>query len=556
MESQRILVVDDDSLNRFLLMHMLEEQGYSDCYEASSGHEALELAERVKPDLILLDIVMPGMDGFEVAERLKKDAESYLPIIFITASDDRENLVKCLEVGGDDFAIKPFDKSILAAKIRAHLRIRSMAQHIEAQNAELSTFQQYVETEHAMVEHIYSHALQNPPETEQFFDVVLNPATTFNGDLFLAQPHPSGGVYFLLGDFTGHGLASTIGAIPVSRTFSGMCSQGRSLVEIAGALNELLHTTLPIERFFSATIGHVNDDGTRANIWQGGMPDMFVQQHYDKSVVPISAKHMALGILSPAEFESDCTIVELEHGDTLYLFTDGVTEATPNDSFSQADQHDMLGETTLRQWIADAPGIGSQAILDKVCNTLNRTQFDDDVTLVKFVSQDLSSLKNEEAFAQLPFTLSVSLGPEELRKENSVEQILQVLNSQQGLSSVRSDIFTILSEMYTNALEHGLLNLDSDLKDTPEGFMEYYDIREAALEALNDGFIRVEINLYPSERRVSVAVTDSGDGFDHQQMKQSSDNASSGRGLQLLNEICDALWFEGNGNRIVVELSV
>ena len=74
----RILVVDDDTLNRFLLVHMLEQQGYLDTFEAEDGEGAIELAKRINPDLVLLDVVMPKMDGYEVATRLEKISGRYL----------------------------------------------------------------------------------------------------------------------------------------------------------------------------------------------------------------------------------------------------------------------------------------------------------------------------------------------------------------------------------------------------------------------------------------------------------------------------------------------
>jgi DNA-binding response OmpR family regulator len=131
----RILIVDDDSLNRFLLSHMLEEAGYDECFEAESGHEAIQLANRIQPDLVLLDVMMPDMDGYTVAPILKQIAGNiYLPIIFITSLEDHASLVKCLEVGGDDFASKPFDKVILTAKIRAHGRTRLLSKKTHKQN--------------------------------------------------------------------------------------------------------------------------------------------------------------------------------------------------------------------------------------------------------------------------------------------------------------------------------------------------------------------------------------------------------------------------------------
>ena len=88
----KILIIDDESLNRFLLLHMLEEEGYTDCYEAKDGPEGIQLAQEVQPDLVLLDVMMPGMDGFAVAPVLKEMAgDNYLPIIFITSLDDKES---------------------------------------------------------------------------------------------------------------------------------------------------------------------------------------------------------------------------------------------------------------------------------------------------------------------------------------------------------------------------------------------------------------------------------------------------------------------------------
>ena len=123
----KVLVVDDQELNRTLLQFLLEEDGY-EVSIATNGREAIECFDEVSPDLVLLDVVMPVMDGFATAPIIKKKAgELYLPIIFITALDDQASLKRCLEVGGDDFLNKPFDKVILSAKIRAHARIRALS---------------------------------------------------------------------------------------------------------------------------------------------------------------------------------------------------------------------------------------------------------------------------------------------------------------------------------------------------------------------------------------------------------------------------------------------
>ena len=113
----KILIVDDEEINRIMLREMLSEAGYSDFIEAGNGLEAVELACRHKPDIVLLDVIMPGMSGTEAAPHIKASSpDCYLPILFITSLDDEQSLVRCLASGGDDFISKPFEKIILHAK--------------------------------------------------------------------------------------------------------------------------------------------------------------------------------------------------------------------------------------------------------------------------------------------------------------------------------------------------------------------------------------------------------------------------------------------------------
>ena len=268
----RILVVDDESLNRFLLTHMLQENGFKDCHEAEDGEQAIKMAEELVPDIVLLDVVMPGMSGHEVAPKLKKlQKDTYLPIIFITALDDEASLAKCLAVGGDDFVGKPFDKTILAAKLKAHARTRMLSKRAQKQNRELLFHQQHIEREHAIVEHIFSNVLTLNKRLTKFIDYHLAPASNFNGDMLLIERSPNAGLYILLGDFTGHGLASAIGAIPVTRAFQTMAEKGISVGEMAETLNKTLLDFLPAGMFFAAALLEVSESGKNIDIWNGAL---------------------------------------------------------------------------------------------------------------------------------------------------------------------------------------------------------------------------------------------------------------------------------------------
>lgn len=116
-----VLVVDDDALNRRLLTATLAREGYRTS-SANDGTQALEALREDPPDVILLDIVMPGIDGFAVLEEIKADESlRHLPVIMISGVDDTESVVRCLEMGADDFLPKPFDPAILRARINAGL---------------------------------------------------------------------------------------------------------------------------------------------------------------------------------------------------------------------------------------------------------------------------------------------------------------------------------------------------------------------------------------------------------------------------------------------------
>jgi adenylate cyclase len=143
-DSPRVLVVDDTPQNIRLLDAVLSPRGYT-VIPASSGQEALKAVDEVPPDIVLLDIQMPVMDGYEVCQRLRENpATQALPIVMITAAGDQEKL-KALEAGADEFIAKPFNQAELLARVKSLLRIKNYHDTIEAQTAELAAFNRSLE---------------------------------------------------------------------------------------------------------------------------------------------------------------------------------------------------------------------------------------------------------------------------------------------------------------------------------------------------------------------------------------------------------------------------
>jgi putative two-component system response regulator len=130
-EPPKILVVDDHTASRMTAVALLSMEGY-EVIEADSGATAVVLVKQKQPDLILLDIMMPGMDGFEVCQLLKQDEHTRLiPVIFITALNDRRSRIRGIEVGADDFLTKPFDRVELAARVKSLVRQKRLNEDLD-----------------------------------------------------------------------------------------------------------------------------------------------------------------------------------------------------------------------------------------------------------------------------------------------------------------------------------------------------------------------------------------------------------------------------------------
>ena len=137
-KKQKILIVEDNQENIDLLVYFLRPQGY-ELVTAKDGLSALEKVDEGHPDIILLDIMLPKMDGYEVCERLKTRADTkFIPIIMLTALKELQDKVKALEVGADDFLSKPFENVELLARVKSLLRLKEYHDELQHKNKELA----------------------------------------------------------------------------------------------------------------------------------------------------------------------------------------------------------------------------------------------------------------------------------------------------------------------------------------------------------------------------------------------------------------------------------
>ena len=158
MNGQKILIIDDEEMNIKLLKGILYSQNYK-FYEALNGEEALDLVHDISPDLILLDVMMPGIDGFEVCQNLKQDEKTKsIPIVMVTALREKEHRLKALESGADDFLSKPVDSTEVVIRVKSLLRIKSYHDEIAMKNDYLLELEKIKDG----LIHMIVHDLRNP----------------------------------------------------------------------------------------------------------------------------------------------------------------------------------------------------------------------------------------------------------------------------------------------------------------------------------------------------------------------------------------------------------
>ncbi|WP_125560082.1 SpoIIE family protein phosphatase [Pseudoalteromonas rubra] len=545
-----ILVVDDQPLNCRLLQTMLEHQHY-DVLVANNGQEALNLLYEHDVDIVLLDVMMPVMDGFETAPKIKEHAgDVYLPVIFITALEDHASFEKCLHVGGDDFIHKPFDRIVLSAKIRAHARTRKLSKEAHEQKKQLEYHYNQIEREHEIVEHIFRNALSGQQDFADLCDYHLSPASMFNGDMFLMAKSPIGGFYCLLGDFTGHGLAAAVGALPASKIFYTMVQKGMAVNDIAAELNSSLNTLLPGHMFCAAAIIEISSSGRNLSAWLGGFPDIYLIDGQGQVLKTIESQHMSLGILDEDEFERNTLHFEVDVGTRIVMATDGIIE-------SEAPDGELFGEQRLINVLSCKVDISTKDIIQQVREYSGHKEQQDDLSIAIInCLPDTSTEALPPEYSTLPFNISISLNAQQMRYTDPVLELVDILSQVEGLHAHRSNVFLLLSEAYNNSLDHGVLGLKSDLKNQDDGFIEYYQQRAIALESLKDALIIINVRFCPEEFCLVFNICDSGNGFDHSSTALHQSQQEHGRGVELLSEIAKSVTYNQVGNEVELVYSL
>ncbi|MTW22421.1 fused response regulator/phosphatase [Allochromatium palmeri] len=369
------LIVDDEASSHRLLGLMLAKEGFR-TLAAFNGREALELFERERPDIVFMDVMMPEMDGLEATQRIKAlVGADFIPVIFLTALKDEQCLLRCIEAGGDDFLAKPFSFTRLRARVLAMERVRDLQRALAAKQQLLERLLEHDQEEKQLAERVWTQAVKYQNASIPAIGLIERPATIFNGDLVLMGYLPDGGLRILLGDFTGHGLAATIGALPVADTFHAMTAKGFDDSALLAELNHKLYRFLPTERFMAAYLISIPGQGDSLGWWNGGMPAAYQRTATGLNELPSHA--LPLGIQAELQ-DPVMRHTSLAAGDRLLLMSDGLLEA--ENQQGRMFVHEELS-AVLETWEPGTPILPAlMTCFDTHCTGTEQT---DDVAVVE-----------------------------------------------------------------------------------------------------------------------------------------------------------------------------
>ena len=373
-DSGRLLVVDDDHANRETLYDLLSPRGY-EVTLAQDGERALELAQAHDFDVVLLDITMPGIDGFEVLRQLRQyQGRSELPVIMVTGRGEGDHVIRALEGGANDYVTKPLDLPVIVARLRTQLSLKRAYDHIVAleHNQELQNTQ--LENANKELENAYQQMkgdLRSAAKVQQAllpsslpeipglrFTWSFRPCADLAGDCLNVFQLDDDHVAFYLLDVSGHGVRAALLSVTLSRILTPMAEQPSLLLqrvpgsnrlaptppaEVAKELNRRFQLDLETWQYFTLFYGVLNVQTFDLRYVSAGQPGP-VYVPYRDAPQNLHLPVFAIGWVPQPNYQE--RRLQLRPGDRLHLYSDGVDEA-------MNDRRELFGDQRLVRAIAE-----------------------------------------------------------------------------------------------------------------------------------------------------------------------------------------------------------
>jgi sigma-B regulation protein RsbU (phosphoserine phosphatase) len=362
-----ILIVDDHPVNIRLLERILGAAGYR-TLAAENGPDGRDLAVSRLPDLILLDIMMPGESGFESCEKLKKDPRTaHIPIVFLSAKADVESKVTGLNLGAVDYMTKPFDKTEVLARVGRHLETRDAYQTIiELQAAKLK---QVHEAQQAI--------LPRPVEVPgALFGVNYIPIIEAGGDFYDVFPVADGVFGYFAADISGHDIRASYNTFALKALISQNIGPQIPPEETMRVINHVFTNLMKNGEHLTGVYARLDRRVPELTVVNAGhLPVLYLNR--DGAIRPLAAEGDILGVFEDVIFEP--LSVKVRSGDRFFLFTDGLLEVFGEDPRSREE-----GLDALMACCVDTRDLPIDKAVDEIVSLIcpDRKRLQDDVLLL------------------------------------------------------------------------------------------------------------------------------------------------------------------------------
>ncbi len=369
----RILAVDDNEDNIFLLRMILENHDH-EILTAYNGKDALEIAKNTAIDLVLLDVMMPGMNGMEVAAHLKKMEETrHVPIILLTAKKkDVEDVVEALASGADEYITKPFYETELVARVTSMLRMKSLFDQISRANKMMAE-----DLQMAQAVQVSMLPTKYPDSNKIQFHAYYEAATSIGGDYYDIMDYGNGKIGILLADVSGHGASAAL-IVSMIKTFAiSHMEAGTTPVQFAMSLNRKIIKMIPEERYLTMFFGVADLNTNILTYVRAGHPYPLILRKEDRSIVKLDVQGDIIGLVEDINIEQGK--VEFKPGDKLLVYSDGLFEVWNKEG-------EMYGMENLLRDLNDRFDESGADIVNNLVLTTKTFNFedslDDDVAVV------------------------------------------------------------------------------------------------------------------------------------------------------------------------------
>ena len=362
---------------------------------ASSGEEALEVLDQVHVDLVVADLVLPEMDGYELCRRIKDlDPECPVPVLLLTSSGDLDSKLAGFEAGADDYLLKPVRPEELAARVRAALRMRRFQEELRERNrrlertrselqdnlAHLETALQEIRAYKARTErelHLASRVQRailpsRLPEVPGFqLEATYEPALAVAGDFYDVVPTPEGRWMLAVGDVAGKGAGASLLMVLAVTSFRQAVLAGAGPAETLKAINRRILEEYGQTDMITALLAELDPETRRLRFSSAGHEPALLHRSGASNVTPLEAGGPFLGIFPDLELAQD--EVELAPGDAVLMVSDGVLDRfVPQDT--------LAGQRALRQAFLDREG--APRWLDQLPGATESEESDDATALL------------------------------------------------------------------------------------------------------------------------------------------------------------------------------